>query len=295
MDNELGTPAIEDVLPRPVGFVLGGGGSFGAVQVGMLQALTELRVTPDLVTGTSVGSLNGAVLAMNPEGAANRLSHAWARITRGQVFPGGLIGQARTLEHSRTHLFPNTGLSDVISDFIGETTAFDDLRLPFAAVTMDASTASPHVIDEGTLLPALLASAAIPGIFPPVHHDGLTLYDGGVVANVPLRQAMDMGARSLVVLDCTFPGHLIPLPESFAETLLFTAMASMRFQAALEAPRVAERIPVVYLPGPAACRCSPFNFDSTDVLIEEAYEAALSFLKNLKIDGTGLYGSPSGR
>jgi predicted acylesterase/phospholipase RssA len=80
-----------DTLPRPLGLVLGGGGSLGAVQVGMLEALSELRVTPDLVIGTSVGSLNGAVIALNPQGAANRLSHAWARITRDQIFPGGLL------------------------------------------------------------------------------------------------------------------------------------------------------------------------------------------------------------
>ena len=282
-------------LPRPVGFVLGGGGSLGAVQVGMLEALTDQRVTPDLVTGTSVGSLNGAVIARNPTGAANRLSHAWARITRNQIFPGGLLAQARTLQHSKTHLFPNTGLAAVIADFLGATTTFDDLTLPFAAVTMDIATAAPFVIDAGSLLPALLASAAIPGVFPPVDHDGRRLYDGGVVANVPLRQAVAMGARSLVVLDCTFPGHLLPPPESLAETVLFTAMVTMRSQSILEAPLVAAHVPVVYLPGPAACRCSPFNFDFTELLIEGAYEAALSFLHDLQVDGPGLYGSPSGQ
>jgi len=281
-------------LPRPVGFVLGGGGSLGAVQVGMVQALTERQVAPDLVIGTSVGSLNGAVIALNPTGAANRLSHAWARITRHQIFPGGLLAQARTLQRSKTHLFPSTGLAAVIADFLGATTTFDDLALPFAAVTMDAATATPFVIDDGALLPALLASAAIPGVFPPVNRDGRRLYDGGVVANVPLPQALSMGARSLVVLDCTFPGHLLPVPESMAETLLFTAMVTMRSQSILEAPLVADHVPVVYLPGPAACRCSPFNFDSTELLIEDAYEAALAFLLDLRIDGPGLYGSPSG-
>jgi NTE family protein len=281
-------------LPRPVGFVLGGGGSLGAVQVGMLEALTERQVAPDLVIGTSVGSLNGAVIALNPTGAANRLSHAWARITRHQIFPGGLLAQARTLQRSKTHLFPSTGLAAVIADFLGATTTFDDLTLPFAAVTMDIATATPFVIDHGALLPALLASAAIPGVFSPVDHDGRRLYDGGVVANVPLRQAVAMGARSLVVLDCTFPGHLLPVPESLAETLLFTAMVTMRSQSILEAPLLAEHVPVIYLPGPAACRCSPFNFDSTALLIEDAYEAALSFLHDLRVDGPGLYGSPSG-
>ncbi len=282
-------------LPRPVGFVLGGGGSLGAVQVGMLEALTERGVTPDLVIGTSVGSLNGAAIALNPTGAANRLSHAWARITRHQVFPGGLLAQARTLQRTKTHLFPNSGLAAVIADVIGSKTTFEDLDLPFAAVTMDGATARPHVIGEGPLLSALLASAAIPGIFPPVDRDGRRLYDGGVVANVPLQQALAMGAGSLVVLDCTFPGHALPPPESLAETVLFTAMVTMRSQSILQAPLVAAHIPVVYLPGPVACRCSPFNFDSTALLIEQAYEAAMSFLQDLHVDRPGLYGSPAGQ
>ena len=282
-------------LARPVAFVLGGGGSLGAVQVGMLEALAERGVTPDLVIGTSVGSLNGAVIALDPTSAANRLSHAWARLTRDQIFPGGLLAQARTLEREKTHVFPNSGLAKVASDFLGATTTFDDLSLPFAAVTTDVATATPYVIRTGSLLPALLASAAIPGIFPSVDHDGRRLYDGGVVANVPLRQAVAMGARSVVVLDCTFPGQLLPPPESLVETVLFTAMVTMRYQTLLEAPLVAAQMPVVYLPGPVACRCSPFNFKLTETLIEGAYEATRSFLRDLELDGPGLYGSLSGQ
>ena len=103
-------------LPRPVGYVLGGGGSLGAIQVGMLQALSEHDITPDLVAGTSVGSLNGAVVAFDPKGAPNRLSHLWARVTRKQVFPGGLLSQGRTLRRTKTHLFPNTRLAALITD-----------------------------------------------------------------------------------------------------------------------------------------------------------------------------------
>lgn len=158
-------------LPSPVGFVLGGGGSLGAIQVGVLQALMEQRVTPDLVIGASVGSLNGAVIASDPTSAANRLSHAWARVTRQQIFPGGLLAQARRLQQSKNHLFPNTGLAKLVVDLLGATTVFDNLALPFSAVTTDVATATPHIIDGGPLLPALLASAAIPGIFPPVDHD----------------------------------------------------------------------------------------------------------------------------
>ena len=280
-------------LPEPVGFVLGGGGSLGAVQVGMLEALAEQQLSPNLVVGTSVGSLNGAMVALDPTSAANRLSHAWARINRHRVFPGGLLAQVRTLEKSRTNLFPNVGLAATISDFLGSAMTFDDLKLPFAAVAMDIATALPHVMNDGVLESALLASAAIPGIFPPVARDGRHLYDGGVVDNVPLQQAVAMGAKSLVVLDCNFPGHLLPPPSTLAETLLFTVMTAIRSQVVFEAPLVAEHLPVVYLPGPLAHKVSPLSFEHTALLIEEAYEAARSFLATLQIDGPGLYGAPA--
>ncbi len=223
------------------------------------------------------------------------MSHSWARTTRKQVFPGGLLAQARTLRQSKTHLFPNTGLATMIADFVHPATTFADLTLPFAAITTDVATAAPHMIRAGPLLPALLASAAIPGIYPPVEHDGRRLYDGGVVANVPLRQALAMGARSLVVLDCTFPGHLPKPPDTLAEALLFTAIITMRLQAALEAPLAAAEVPLVYLPGPVLHRVSPLDFDHTDVLVADAYEAAQTFLAALHVDGPGLYGSPSGQ
>jgi NTE family protein len=280
-------------LPRPVGYVLGGGGSLGAVQVGMLQALGERDIVPGIVAGTSVGSLNGAVVALDPKGAANRLSHLWARLTRGDVFPGGLLAQARTLQRTKTHLFPSTGLAAVINQFLGPDITFADLTMPFAAVAMDIATARPHVLCQGPLLPALLASAAIPGIFPPVQFGSLQLYDGGLVSNVPMRQALAMGARSLVVLDCSFPGRMPDPPGTIAEVLLYTAMVTMRSQAVLEAPLVAADAPVVYLPGPEPHPVSPLDFRHTGLLIEGAYEAARSFLDDLDVTGPGLYGSPS--
>jgi NTE family protein len=279
-------------LPRPVGYVLGGGGSLGAVQVGMLQALSEHDIVPGVVAGTSVGSLNGAVVAMDPKSAANRLSHLWARITRERVFPGGLLAQVRTFQHTKTHLFPSTGLTAVVTDFMGADVTFADLTLPFAAMAMDIATARPYVMRDGPLLPALLASAAIPGIFPPVQLGPLRLYDGGLVANVPMRQALDMGARSLVVLDCNFPGNVPAPPETMAEVLFYTAMVTMRAQAVFEAPLVAADVPVIYLHGPEPHPVSPLDFRHTGTLIESAYEAARAFLNDLNVTGPGLYGSP---
>jgi NTE family protein len=279
-------------LPRPVGYVLGGGGSLGAVQIGMLRALGERGVAPDLVAGTSVGSLNGAVIALDPGRAVDRLGETWAHMTRDRVFPGSLLAQARTLQHTRTHLFPATGLAAVIADFIGAEIDFADLRLPFAAVATDVATARPRVLRDGPVLPALLASAAIPGIFPPVQLGSLLLYDGGLVANVPMRQALAMGARSLVVLDCNFPGRILEPPATLAELLFYTFTVTMRTQAIFEAPQAAADVPVVYLHGPEPHPISPLDFRQTGTLIEAAYRAARSFLADLRITGPGLYGSP---
>jgi NTE family protein len=120
----------------------------------------------------------------------------------------------------------------------------------------------------------------------------LRLYDGGLVANVPMRQALAMGARSLVVLDCNFPGHVPGPPATLAEVLFYTALVTMRAQPAFEAPLVAANVPVVYLHGPEPLRVSPLDFRQTGMLIEAAYEAARSFLRDLDIAGPGLYGSP---
>lgn len=281
-----------DDLPRPLAFVLGGGGSLGAVQVGMLRALVERQVAPDLVVGTSVGSLNGAFLAYDPLGVVGRLEVLWRSMTRQTVFPGNLLAQARTLRQGRTHLFPDSGLRAVIEASLPPETTFADLLLPFAAVTVDVGTATPYVVRHGPLVPALLASAAIPGIFPAVALDGRRLYDGGLVANVPVTQALDLGAQSIVVLDTGFPGQLPAAPTTLAETMLFTATVAMRTQTVLEAPVVARQVPVVYVAVPPVVRVNFLDFSHTDALMRSAYDVASSFLDAVRVEGPGLYGSP---
>ncbi|TCO44691.1 patatin-like phospholipase family protein [Actinocrispum wychmicini] len=276
-------------LPGPVGFVMGGGGSLGAAQVGMLRALADRGVRPDVVVGTSVGSVNGALLALDPGNAAGRLDAVWHRMTRAKVFPGGPIAQLSRLRKHRNHLFPNTGLAEVLATELAGVDDFAHLTLPFGAVAVDAVTGQPVLITEGPLTPAILASAAIPGIYPPVHHQGRVLYDGGVVANVPVRQALAAGAKSLVVLDCAFPGHLPRVPETLADAVLFWATLSMRTQATLECELVADRVPILYLPGAPVRNLTPLDFGHTDVLIESAYLSSSKFLDNVQVTGPGLY------
>ena len=281
-------------LPGPVGFVLGGGGSLGAGQVGMLKALAEHDITPDLVVGTSVGSVNGSLLALDPDKAPERLALIWEHMTRPRVFPGGPIAQLRTLRTHKKFLFPNTGLASVVEQGLGGVDDFADLRLPFGAVAVDSMTGRPVLLRTGELVPAILASSAIPGVYPPVHLDGRVLYDGGVLANVPIRQALEMGAKSLVVLDCAFPGHLPTVPETLAETLLFWATLSTRNQAVLEVELASANVPVLYLPGPPVQPVTPLDFSHTAELIASSYTASTAFLDTVEVDGPGLYGYPGG-
>jgi NTE family protein len=204
-----------------------------------------------------------------------------------------MLSMVRTLRESRTHLFANTGLASVLAEHLGAETRFEDLGMPLGVVATAVDTAEALLIREGPLVPALLGSSAVPGIYPPVELAGRLVYDGGLVANVPMRQALAMGAQSLVVLDCAFPSRIPSPPRTMPEVLMYTAMISMRNQAVLEAPIAAARVPVVYLPGPAPVRVNPLAFQRTDELTEQAYQAARHYLADLVVPpGPGLYGGP---
>jgi NTE family protein len=277
-------------LPRPVAFVLGGGAAFGAVQVGQMRALVEAGVRPDLVVGTSVGSINGAMVALDPDGIES-LAAIWQEITTARVFPGGWLTRLRTLQANRAWLSDNRGLASLLEEYL-PTRDFGRLRLPFAAVAADYVTAQTVVLQRGDLHRALLASAAIPGIFPPVERDGRLLVDGGIVANVPLRQAVDLGAASVVVLDCGLWGMTTSAPSTLVEVMLRVSAITLGQQLAVDLPRVARTLPVVYLPGVFPLTTSPLDFGNWANLSSGGYVAAKPFLSVLRVDGPGLYGTP---
>ena len=282
-------PAIE--LPRPVAFALGGGAAYGAVHVGMLRALAEAEVHPDIVVGTSVGSLNGAMLAQDPARALDRLAGIWPSITAADVFPGGWLTRLRTLQTSRAWLSPNDGIAGVLARHLSAT-SFDQLSLPFGAVAADFATAAPVTLTRGDLHRAILASSAIPGVLPPVDIDGRSLVDGGILANVPVRQAVEMGAASVVVLDCGLWGMAMDRPTTLVEVMLRVAAISVGRQLELDLPRIAADHPVVYLPGMFPMTTSPLDFSHHARLMSAGYTAAKPFLAVLSVDGPGLYGTP---
>ncbi len=276
-----------DSLPRPIAYVLGGGASYGSVQVGHLRALAETDLAPDFVVGTSVGSLNGAILAENPAAAPGRLQDLWDGMTRQAVF-GKFLGTAVNLAKGKASAVPNTGLRAVIEGALQART-FEDLRVPHTAVATDFDTGEPVGIGEGDLVSALLASAAIPLVFPPVTRGERKLVDGGIVANVPIGIAADQGAATIVVLDCGFTVMAPEREETATGRLLRTAAIMSAQQVRRDLASVTDRV-VLYLPGPWPMKGRPDEFRRAQENTSTTYGLTMTWLHGLRVSGPGRYG-----
>ena len=179
--------------PMTTAFVLGGGGLLGAHEVGMLRALTEAGIRPDLVVGTSIGAINGAFVAADPPGAVGRLERMWQGDELRLAFSEKVWGRAVRLVRSGTHLHSLESLRRVLTDALpGED--FADLKLPFQCVAASIETASARWFSSGPVVPAVMASCAVPGLLPPVEVDGVHYFDGGLVDSIPVGRAVALGA-----------------------------------------------------------------------------------------------------
>lgn len=185
-------------------FVLSGGGPYGALQVGMLRALAERDVVPDLIVGSSVGAVNGALLAFDPTpGGIARLSAIWQNLEDEDIFPGARFrtSWARMLMRGN-RVFDNSGLRRLIETRLGKA-RFEEAQIPYSILATDQETGDEVMFNSGDLVEPLLASAAMPGIFPPVTIGGRQYIDGGVSNGVPIAPAVAMGAGRIYVLNCS--------------------------------------------------------------------------------------------
>jgi len=191
--------ASDDASAKKTAFVFAGGGSFGAIQVGMLQSLAAHGVAADMVVGSSVGALNGAFYAGDPTAAGmERLAKIWRGLTRQDVFPVS----ARTLLSflwRRDFLIPHDGIRKLVDDHI-PFQRLEDAPLPVHIVTTDIISGDSIVLSEGSTADAIVASTAIPGAFSPIRYKKYFLADGAISSNTPVRVAVRLGARRLIVL-----------------------------------------------------------------------------------------------
>ncbi|HEY6911607.1 MAG TPA: patatin-like phospholipase family protein [Myxococcales bacterium] len=190
--------------PAPVAFVFSGGSSLGALHAGMLRAVLGAGIQPDFLVGTSAGALNAAFMAKGfSEARVNELAGIWSGLSTGDVFPGlGIWNSLRCAAGMGTLASPS-GLKRIIERHLPATHA--ELAIPTAVIASDLATGSAVAFREGDLRRHVLASASIPGVFPPVTAEGRTFVDGGVSSHVPLLPARDLGAKTMVVFDTGFP------------------------------------------------------------------------------------------
>jgi NTE family protein len=262
---------------RRVAFVLSGGGSLGAIQVGMLQALFEEGVKPDLLVGTSAGAVNAAWMAGHPDrDGVKELAAIWCGLRRQHIFPINPWAGARGLFGRTNHFISNAGLRALLERHLA-LERLEDAQIPIHVVATDLKTGHAVVLSSGPAVPALLASTAIPGVFPPVTIGRRELVDGGVADMTPIATAIEQGATHVYVLPIGYPWLRQERANAFGMALQALArVVEQRLSIEVAAHRHAADIRLLpIIDGPAV---SPADFSRTPELIERAYRATRKYL-----------------
>jgi NTE family protein len=251
--------------------VLSGGGAHGAVEVGLHRALVELGIPFDFMVGSSIGAVNGAMIAAGL--TPGEIELRWRGLRTRDVV--GSRWQPLRLIWGAPSVYSNQGLRALLRSIL-PVQKFQDLKIPLAIVATDFETGRSVVLDKGDLIEAILASTAVPGLFPPITREGQTLVDGGVSNNVPLDVAAERGAERTIGILCHCPesprswGLVAVLAQSFSLALRAHFRCDLRFYQ--------DRLDVWILdPCPRAC-LPLFDFDQAWTLIEPAYHHALAQL-----------------
>ena len=232
-----------------VAFVLGGGGVLGAGEVGMLRALLEAGIVPDLVLGTSVGALNGAFLAADPTIEATlRLADLWRQLSaEGGVFSGSIAQRVGTAVRSRTHVHRRGPLRQLLSDHL-PVERIEDLAVPFQCVAASIERAAEHWFTAGSLSDAVMASAAVPGLLAPVQIGDEHFLDGGLVNSIPVSRAVELGARTIYVLQVGRIERPLTTPTRPWEVALVAFEIARRHRFAADMARLPDDVVVHVLP-----------------------------------------------
>jgi NTE family protein len=265
-------------------FVLGGGGVLGAAEVGMLQALLEHDVRPDLVVGTSVGAINGALVAADPTpSAVDRLRGVWEELASRGVFAGSVLARLGTLVRTRTHLHPREPLRDLLVAHLPVRT-FAELRVPFQCVAASIERAAERWFTDGALVDAVLASCAVPGLLPPVELDGEHYLDGGLVHSIPVGRAVALGADTIYVLHVGRIDRPLRPPTLPWEVALVAFEIARRHRFAADLAELPPGVTVHVLPSgdpspPGAGNLRYRDFSGVADRIDRAHAAATAYLE----------------
>ncbi len=266
-------------------FVLGGGGRWGAVEVGMLRALDERGIEPDLILGTSIGAFNGSVVAAQPGVAGiDRLVDIWDGLVGSDLFSGGMFDRVKAVATLQPAMHGSSELESLLKLVHAPEARIEDLAVEFQCVAASIEKASEHWFTSGPLISALLATSAVPVLFPPVEIDDEHFYDGGLVNSVPLRRAVNLGADVVYVLQVGRVEAPLRPPSKLHEAALISFEIARRHTFSTAMREMPADVEVHLLPSG-----NPVEFDdwrqlrwrdtgNASELMEGAYKASLAYL-----------------
>ena len=260
-------------------FVLSGGGSLGAVQVGMLAALGARGVRPDVLVGTSAGAVNALWVSghgMSPA-SLDRLAALWISLRRSDVFPTAPSRALLALAGRSPALFRDAGLRRLLERH-QVPDRLEDAAIPVHVVATDLLCGEEVLLSTGDAVAAVLASCAIPGILPPVEHDGRVLVDGGVAHHAALSRAVDLGATEVYVLPAGYPCALPRAPRSALGVAVQALTLLIEQRLIGEIARYAGQVDVHVLPPLCPLTVSAVDFRKAGRLIARSRAAAGAWL-----------------
>ena len=260
-------------------FVLSGGASLGAAQIGMLRALYERDVVPDFLVGASAGALNAAFVATRPQlpSTADELADVWRSLRRRDVFPLRPIAALRGLCGRTSHLVGDAPLRSLVERHV-QVELLEESPIALHLIAVDLRSGREVRLSDGPATDAVLASAAIPAVFPAVRLGDMELIDGGVANHTPISHAVELGATTVYVLPT---GDAARRPGSrprgaLAAALEATGLMTQRRLAA-DIAAYARTVELIVMPAPRTA-VQPIDFSHADELIEQSLAAARAAL-----------------
>lgn len=259
-------------------FVLSGGGNLGAVQVGMLQALADRGIVPDLLVGTSVGAVNAAFLAAGPSPArVDALAEIWSRTRRRDIFPRSPASAVRAVAGRANSLVDPRPFRRLVEEFVTYG-RIEESRWPLAIIATEVTTGVEVVLRHGDVVDAVMASAAIPSVFPPVELDGHVLMDGGVVNNTAISVAGDLGADVVYVLPTGYACALSHPPGSALGMALHAVSLAIQRRLVADVAVWQDRCTLRVVPPLCPVSVGPTDFSHTHELIDRARRSTRNWL-----------------
>jgi NTE family protein len=257
--------------------VFAGGGSFGAIQVGMMHSLAAHGISADMVVGSSVGALNGAYYAGDPTlDGVLQLETIWRGLTRQDIFPitwRTLLGFIRR----RDFLIPHDGIQKLVDDHLPYRN-LEDARLPLHIVTTDIVSGDSVVLSEGPANQAIVASTAIPGAFAPVRYKDIYLADGAISSNTPVRVAVAKGAQRLIILPTGYACATHTPPSGAVASALHALTLLIARQLVDELEDLGPGIEYFVVPPLCPLVGSPYDFSRTADHIARAIDCTDAWL-----------------